>query len=132
MGTGGLTPPGRHSRRATMNRQSTSGVPNNGYGGGVSSGAGYGGGVGGGYGAAPIANTTRSLSGAMSNKEGTVNGAGNTSSAVLGGGLGASAPLMSAGGPGDTSVGSHTGPTGGEPDENQGYAYKAKALYACE
>lgn len=123
MGTGGLTPPGRHSRRATMNRQSTSGLPNNGYGGGIPSG-GYGG-AGGGYGGPPNVNTTRSMSGAMSNKDAP------TGSGVPGSAVGATAPLMS-GGIGDTSAGSHqTGPTGGDPDESEGYAYKAKALYAC-
>lgn len=135
MGTGGLTPPGRHSRRATMNRQSTSGMPNNGYGGGISSGGGYGGGVNSSYGAPPNVNTTRSMSGAMSNKD-TGLGVGapaNNSTTALGNGLGASAPLMSAGGVGDTSAGSHQeGPTGGDPDDPDGYAYKAKALYACE
>ena len=125
MGTGGLTPPGRHSRRATMNRQSTSGLPNNGYAGGISSG-GYGGGAGGGYGGPPIVNTTRSMSGAVSNKDAP------TVSGVPGSAVGASAPLISGGGVGDTSAGSHqTGPTGGDQDDGEGYAYKAKALYAC-
>lgn len=134
MGTGGLTPPGRHSRRATMNRQSTSGIPNNSYGGGgISSGGGYGGGVGGGYGGAPNANTTRSMSGAMSNKDVGMNPPASASTAALGAGLSASAPLMSGGGVGDTSAGSHqTGPTGADPEDSDGYAYKAKALYACE
>lgn len=138
MGTGGLTPPGRHRRRATMNRASTSGIPNNSYGGGGISGGnggGYGGGVGGGpnYGVgAGNVNTTRSMSGAMSNKDGLPTGSANLSNAALGGGLGASAPLMSTG-VGDTSAGSHqTGPVSGEPDDGDGYAYKAKALYACE
>jgi SHO1 osmosensor len=127
MGTGGLTPPGRHSRRATMNRQSTSGIPNNGYGRGISSGV-YGGGAGASYGGgAPNIDATRSMSAALSNKDVPV-GPGAPGSAV-----GASAPLMSGGGAGDTSVGSHqTGPSGGEQDGSEGYAYKAKALYACK
>lgn len=144
MGTGGLTPPGRHSRRATMNRQSASGMPNNGYGGGgISSGGGYGGGpVTSGYGG-PVnnVNTTRSMSaGGMSAQEMGGVGIGaptNASTAALGGGgnggLGASAPLMSGAGIGDTSAGSHqTGPTGADQEDSEGFAYKAKALYACE
>lgn len=127
MGTGGLTPPGRHSRRATMNRQSTSGIPNNGYAAGISSGGGYGAGAGGGYGGAPNVNTTRSMSGALSNKDVPV-GSGTPSGVI-----GASAPLMSGGVVGDTSAGSHqTGPAGGDQDDGEGYAYKAKALYACK
>jgi len=121
MGTGGLTPPGRHSRRATMNRQSTSGIPNNGY-------AGYGGGGGGGapssYGGAPNLNPARAVSAALSNPDGAVE-TGPTS-----GGIGAAAPLMAAG-VGDTSAGSHhTGPAGGDQEGGEPYAYKAKALYS--
>ncbi|KAF8314022.1 hypothetical protein DL93DRAFT_2097436 [Clavulina sp. PMI_390] len=144
MGTGGLTPPGRHSRRATMSRQSASGIPNNSYGGGGIPSGGMGGGgsgVGGGYGGGVTNsysggggnnistmnnnnNTVRSLSGVMSNKG---DGPTNASSGALGSaGMGASAPLMT----GDTSVGSAGGPSGVDDGGDDGYAYKAKALYA--
>ena len=55
---------------------------------------------------------------------------GNTSS----GGIGANAPLMTSGGTnvGDTSVGSHQTGAGPEGEDEDGYRYKAKALYACK
>lgn len=109
-------------------------------GGGGVGGGGYGGGgissngaVGGGYGA-PSNNVSRSMSGAMSNRD-MPTGSANLSNPNLGGAMGATAPLMAGAGNGvgDTSIGSHqTGPAGGEQDDSEGYAYKAKALYACK
>ena len=135
MGTGGLTPPGRHRRRTTMpNRSSTGGIGggigNNGYGtyggGGISNanvgslGAGSPlGGVGPGNG---VRNSGGSPKGGVDKDLG--------GGPVTGGAASPNTPLMTGAGVGDTSVGSQ-GPTGGEQGEGEGFAYRAKALYTC-
>jgi len=91
------------------------------YSGGISSG----GGVDSGYDGVPSVYTTRSMSSALSNKD-VAAGSGTSTGPV-----GTSATLMSGGGVGDMSSGSHrTGPTGADQDDGEGYALYAKALYA--
>jgi len=149
LGTGGLTPPSRRRRTRTQssmhNMQAGNGYQTNyASGGGIGSNDGYDGKLGGGgFGSPNLAgirsqnsfggslndNMTRSIGGTGAGSIHNQPGGGGGTGSIAGVDNGPSSPLMAGIGSGNSGVGSNIE---APPQQPESYAYRAKALYACE